>query len=146
MLFLPHRGKSHSRRPASKRAPSWCRYSPEEVEAFVIKLAKDKVPPSKIGVILRDQYGIPLVKPITGKSIKEILIEGDIDLGIPEDLNNLIQKANGIARHLSENKADAANKRSLELTVSKIRRLAKYYKKHDSLPQTWTYRPEVVTA
>jgi len=112
----------------------------------VIKLAKDEVPPSKIGIVLRDQYGIPLVKPITGKSIKEILVEGNVNLAIPEDLNNLIKKANGIAQHLSENKKDATNKRSLELTVSKIRRLAKYYKKYDSLPQTWTYRPEVITA
>jgi small subunit ribosomal protein S15 len=104
------------------------------------------VPPSKIGIILRDQYGIPLVKPITGKSIKEILVEGNINLAIPEDLNNLIQKANEIARHLSENKKDAHNKRSLELTVSRIRRLAKYYKKQNSLPEKWTYRPQVITA
>ena len=140
------KGKSHSRRPVSKRAPSWCKYSPEEVEAFVIKLAKEEVPPSKIGIILRDQYGIPLVKPIVRKSISEIIREGNLKPAVPEDLNNLINKASGIVRHLSRNKADSLNVRSLELVVSKVRRLAKYYRKKGSLPEGWEYRRERVAA
>jgi small subunit ribosomal protein S15 len=127
----------------SKRAPAWCKYSPEEVEAFVIKLAKDEHPPSEIGVILRDQYGIPLVKSIVGKSIKEIILEGDIDISIPEDLNNLLQKASKLTRHLNKNRADAVNKRALELIVSRIRRLAKYYQKKGILPKDWKYTPQV---
>jgi small subunit ribosomal protein S15 len=59
------KGRSHSTRPVSRRPPSWCRYQPEEVEAFIIKLAKEGHSLSKIGTILRDQYAIPLVKPIT---------------------------------------------------------------------------------
>ncbi|MEM1589111.1 MAG: 30S ribosomal protein S15, partial [Candidatus Bathyarchaeia archaeon] len=35
------KGKSHSTRPVSKRPPSWCKYQPEEVEALVIKLARE---------------------------------------------------------------------------------------------------------
>jgi small subunit ribosomal protein S15 len=129
----------------SKRAPTWCKYSPEEVEAFVIKLAKDENPPSKIGVILRDQYGIPLVKSIVGKSIREIIMDGDIEIPVPEDLNNLLQKASSLSRHLNKNRADAVNKRSLELIVSRIRRLAKYYRKKGILPQDWKYTPQVET-
>jgi len=68
-------GKSHSIRPVSKRPPSWCKYQPEEVEALVIKLAKEGHPPSRIGTILRDQYAIPLVKSITGKTITQTLKE-----------------------------------------------------------------------
>lgn len=142
---MTRKGKSRSRRPLSKRAPTWCKYSPEEVEAFVIKLAKDENPPSKIGVILRDQYGIPLVKSIVGKSIKEIIIDGDIEIPVPEDLNNLLQKASSLSRHLNKNRADAVNKRSLELIVSRIRRLAKYYRKKGILPQDWKYTPQVET-
>ena len=85
-------GKSRSRRPLSKRPPTWCKYSSEEVEAFVIKLAKEENPPSKIGVILRDQYGIPLVKSIVGKSIKQIILDGGIEIPVPEDLDNLLGK------------------------------------------------------
>jgi small subunit ribosomal protein S15 len=133
------KGKSHSKRPVSKRAPSWCKYSPEEVEAFVIKLAKDETPLSKIGLILRDQYGIPLVKPIVGKSISKILEDSNLKPTIPEDLNNLIIKADKLSMHLSRNKADSVNKRALELIISKIRRLVKYYKNRHILPENWNY-------
>lgn len=139
---MTRRGKSHSRRPVSKRAPSWCRYSPEEAEAFVIELAKEDHPPSRIGVILRDQYGIPLIKHLTGKSVTEIIESAGIEMGIPEDLNNLLQKATRLRRHLSKNKADASNKRALELVTSKIRRLIKYYKKRGVLSEDWEYKPE----
>ena len=67
------KGKSHSMRPVSRRPPSWCKYQPEEVESFIIKLAKEGHSMSSIGTILRDQYAIPLVKPITGKSISDTL-------------------------------------------------------------------------
>lgn len=137
------RGKSHSIRPVSKRAPAWCKYSPEEAEAFVIKLAKDGVPQSRIGAILRDQYGIPLVKPIVGKSISEILKAGNLKSPLPEDLSNLINKANRTARHLSRNKADAINRHALERIESKVRRLAKYYVKRGDLPEGWKYSPEI---
>ena len=73
-------GKSHSRRPVSKRTPTWLRYGPEEVEAFVIKLAKEGQTPSRIGVTLRDQHGIPLVKHVTGKSILAILEEANLSI------------------------------------------------------------------
>ena len=141
---MRRKGKSHSRRPVSKRMPSWCKYSPEEVEAFIIKFAKDDIPPSKIGIILRDQYGIPLVKPITGKSINETLKENNLSLPIPEDLNNLISTATRLSRHLSKNRSDTANKHALELGISKIHRLAKYYKKRGLLPENWKYTSRII--
>ena len=143
---MPRKGKSHSRRPVSKRAPSWCKYSPEEVEAFVIKLARDEIPPSKIGLFLRDQYGVPLVKPVVGKSVTEILKEGNLKPSIPEDLNNLIRKANGLSRHLSKNRSDSVNKHAMELVVSKVRRLGKYYKSRHELPENWEYKPVTTVA
>ena len=140
---MTRRGKSRSRRPLSKRPPAWCKYSPEEVEAYVIKLTKEENPPSKIGVILRDQYGIPLVKPIVGKSITQIILDSGIEIPIPEDLNNLLQKASRISRHLNRNRSDVLNRRSLQLIVSRIRRLAKYYRRTGTLPKDWKYIPQV---
>jgi len=32
------KGRAHSTRPVSRRPPSWCKYQPEEVEAFIINL------------------------------------------------------------------------------------------------------------
>jgi small subunit ribosomal protein S15 len=109
------------------------------VEAFVIKLAKDGNPPSKIGVLLRDQYGVPLTKYLTGRSVTEIMESAGVTLEIPEDLQALLRKANGLQRHLAKNKADSVNKRSLELVASKIRRLAKYYRRLGRLPEDWKY-------
>jgi small subunit ribosomal protein S15 len=140
---LTRRGKSRSRRPLSKRPPAWCKYSPEEVEAYVIKLTKEENPPSKIGVILRDQYGIPLVKPIVGKSITQIILDSGIEIPIPEDLNNLLHKALTLSRHLNRNRADVLNRRSLQLIAARIRRLAKYYRRTNSLPQDWKYIPQI---
>jgi len=137
------KGKSHSTRPVSKRPPSWCKYQPEEVEALVIKLAKEGNPPSRIGTILRDQYAIPLVKPITGKTITEILKEAELAPTIPEDLGNLLKKAARLAVHLEKNRKDLHNKRALQLIEAKIHKLSKYYKREGILPPNWKYEPKI---
>ena len=136
-------GRSHSIRPVSKRPPSWCKYQPEEVEALVVKLAKEGQPPSRIGTILRDQYAIPLVKPITGKKITQILKEAALTPAIPEDLENLLKKATRLVTHLEKNGKDLHNKRTLQIVEAKIYKLSKYYKREGILPQNWKYEPKV---
>ncbi|HDI07142.1 MAG TPA: 30S ribosomal protein S15 [Candidatus Bathyarchaeota archaeon] len=139
------KGKSHSTRPVTKRPPSWCRYQPEEVEALVIKLAREGHPPSMIGTILRDQYAIPLVKPITGKSVTQILKEAGLAPSIPEDLENLIIKATRLYAHLEKNRKDLHNKRALQLVEAKIHKLSRYYKRKGILPENWKYKPRVAS-
>ena len=134
------RGSSHSTRPVSKRPPIWCRYTPEEVEAIIIELAKDGHSTSNIGVILRDQYGIPLAKSILGKSISQILSQSGLAPSLPEDLEILLRKATSLRLHLERNKKDLHNKRSLQLIESKIRKLARYYQRRGVLSQDWKYR------
>ncbi len=139
------KGKSHQIRPVSKRAPSWCRYQPEEVEALVIKLAKEGNPPSRIGTILRDQHAIPLAKPITGKTITKILKETELAPAIPEDLGNLLKKAESLSVHLEKNKKDLHNKRALQLTEAKIHKLSRHYKREGVLPPKWKYEPKIAS-
>lgn len=134
------RGRSHSIRPVSKRPPTWCRYKPEEVEAFIIKLAKEGYPPSRIGVLLRDQYGIPLAKHILGKSISQILKEQNLAPPLPEDLDNLLKTAANLRAHLEKNKKDLHNKRGLQIIEAKIYSLTRYYKSKGVLPPDWKYR------
>jgi small subunit ribosomal protein S15 len=136
-------GKSHSIRPVSKRPPSWCKYQPEEVEALVIKLAKEGQPPSRIGTILRDQYAIPLVKPITGKTLTQIVKEAELTPTTPEDLGNLLKKAARLTAHLEKNKKDLHNKRALQLVDAKIYKLSRYYKRKGVLPPNWKYEPKI---
>jgi len=138
------KGKSHSTRPITHRSPSWCRYTSEEVEALVVKLAREGNLPSKIGVILRDQYGIPLVKPIVGKSITEILKDNNLAPAIPEDLGMLLRKASRLHAHLERNRGDKHNKRALQIVESKIHKLSKYYKRKGLLPKDWKYTPTVL--
>ncbi len=138
------KGKSHSTRPARAGPPSWVKYTPEEVENLVVELARKGYPPSMIGIILRDQYGIPLVKQITGKKIVQILKEHGLAPKIPEDLANLIKRAIRVRRHLEEHPKDYHSKRGLQLIESKIRRLVKYYKREGVLPPDWEYVPEKI--
>ena len=64
---------------------------------------------------------------LQAKKITTILKEHNVTPNVPEDLTNLIVKALKLRKHLSVNKKDVHNKRSLNLTESKIRRLVKYY-------------------
>ena len=139
------KGKSHSIRPVSRRPPSWCKYQPEEVEALVIKLAKEGNSPSRIGTILRDQYAIPLVKPITGKTIVTMLKDAELAPAMPEDLGNLLKKADSLAVHLEKNKKDLHNKRALQIVEAKIHKLSKYYKREGVLPTNWKYEPKIAS-
>jgi small subunit ribosomal protein S15 len=139
------KGKSHPTRPVSKRPPNWCKYQPEEVEALVIKLTKEGNTPSNIGTILRDQYAIPLVKPITGKTITKILKDAELAPSIPEDLSVLMRKAESLGIHLEKNKKDLNNKRALQLIEAKIHKLSRYYKREGVLPESWRYEPKIAS-
>ncbi|MEM2994825.1 MAG: 30S ribosomal protein S15 [Candidatus Bathyarchaeia archaeon] len=139
------KGKSHQTRPVTKRPPSWCKYQPEEVEALVVKLAREGVPPSRIGTILRDQYAIPLVKSITGKTITKMLRDAGLAPAIPEDLANMLKRAERLNAHLERNKKDLHNKRALQILEAKIHKLSRYYKREGILPQNWKYEPKTAS-
>ena len=138
------RGKSGSAKPVKKVVPPWIRYKQNEIELLVAKLAKDGKTASQIGVYLRDVYGIPDVKMVTEKSITGILSEKDILPKIPEDLMALIRKSVVIRKHFEENHQDKTAMRGLQLTESKIGRLAKYYKRVGRLEAGWKYDPQSV--
>lgn len=120
----------------------WIDLEPNEIEDLIIELKEKGNSISEIGMILRDQYAIPDVKEITGKKINEILKENNMEPSIPEDLRSLIKKATDLRDHLEENPNDNSCKRGLQITESKIRKLADYYKNQGKLEDDWKYRPE----
>ncbi|MGQ9514036.1 MAG: 30S ribosomal protein S15 [Thermoproteota archaeon] len=140
-LYSHKRGSSGSKRPISKKAPSWLRVSADEVRALVVRLAKEGKSKSEIGIILRDQHGIPLVEAVTGKSISQILKEEKIEISKTEDLDNLLEKARLLREHIERQTADKLARHSLQLVESKIRRLGRYYVKKGVLPIDWRYTP-----
>ena len=139
------RGRSRSTRPVSKRPPNWVIYQPDEVKALIINLAREGKPQSEIGNILRDKYGIPLVKSIVGYGIHRVLQEAELAPRIPEDLYNLMVRSTKLRRHLDRNRKDFSNKRGLQNTEPKIYALTRYYKKRGMLPEDWRHRDEIVT-
>ena len=138
-MYSRKKGKSGSTKPAKKGVYSWMNYKPKEVELLVVKLAKEGSEPSKIGLILRDTYGIPDVKSITKKSISDILEEKKLLKELPENLTALLRRVIELQKHLETNKKDMVGKRGLQLTESKVRRLVKYYKETGRIPDTWKY-------
>ena len=138
-LHSRKKGKSGSTRPARLERPVWIEHSAEEVEAEVVKQAKKGFTKSKIGINLRDAYGVPLTKIITGKKIGQILEENGLKDPLPEDLKDLIKKSLGIRNHLENNFKDLGSKKGLQRTESKIYRLIKYYKKKKVLAQDFKY-------
>ncbi len=136
-------GKSHSIRPATLRPPLWVSLGPEEIEGLVIKYAKDGMTPSQIGIKMRDQHAVPLVKTIAKKTIGEILRENDLTSEMPEDLDNIVKKAVGLQKHLKANRGDRRNVRSLELIEAKVHRLSTYYKRIGRIPKNWKYKSVV---
>ncbi len=136
------RGKSRSRRPLRTSSPTWSEYSREEVADLVLKYRKEEYTPSMIGIVLRDQHGIPSVRLGTGKKITKILREQGLEPKIPEDLMNLMKQAVNLRKHLEENPKDLHSRRGLQLCESKIRRLVKYYRGRKLLPSDWRYEPE----
>jgi len=141
-LHARRRGKAGSKRPSRKTPPKWVRYKKNEIEKLVLKFAKEGNSSSMIGLILRDQFGVPSVEKITGKTISEIMKENNSCPKLPEDLFNLLNQAVNLRNHLEKHKKDYTSKRGLELLESKIRRLGKYYVKKKILPEDWRYSPE----
>ena len=142
-MHARRKGKSGSTHPVErKNHPDWSSLNPREVESHVIDLANSGKSTSEIGQILRDQFAVPDIKLATGKKVTKILEANGIKADIPEELVNLIKTALSLRKHLETNRKDLKNKRNLQLTESKIRRLTKYYRDNKKIPMDWKYTPE----
>ncbi|MCL2712239.1 MAG: 30S ribosomal protein S15 [Methanomassiliicoccaceae archaeon] len=138
-MHARRKGRSCSARPMISESPSWVTLSAAEVEDLIVKMAKDGLTSARIGLTLRDQYGVPDIKLLTGKCVTEIMKEKGVASALPEDLSSLMRRAIALNVHLRENKGDHSNRRGLQLIESKIRRLEHYYKDNGILSVDWKY-------
>ncbi|WP_207590261.1 30S ribosomal protein S15 [Halomontanus rarus] len=143
-MHTRRRGTSGSDKPAADDPPEWSDVDEDEIEQRVVELAEQGHDPSQIGMKLRDEgvtgTPVPDVKLATGKKITEILEENDADADIPEDLRNLMERAIRLREHVRENGQDYQNKRALQNTESKVRRLVDYYRGKQLAPEfTYSY-------
>jgi len=122
--------------------PEWSDVDEEAIEDRIVELAQQGHDPSQIGLRLRDEgvrgTPVPDVKLATGKKVTEILEDHDAAPEIPEDLRNLMEQAVRLREHMEDNPTDHQNKRALQNTESKIRRLVDYYR-GDELDEEFTY-------
>ena len=143
-MHSKRKGKSGSHPPARTTSPAWVDYRKEEIEDLAVKLRKEGHTASSIGLILRDQYGIPDVKLATGRKVTKLLEEKDLASQYPEDLLALIRQAVDLRKHLEAHKHDIHSTRGLLLIESKIKRRVKYYR-GTKLPADWRYDPETAS-
>jgi len=126
--------------------PEWSDVDEDAIEDRIVELAEQGFDPSQIGLKLRDEgvqgTPVPDVSLATGKSVTEILEENDARADVPEDLRNLMEKAVRLRDHVNENGQDHQNRRALQNTESKIRRLVDYYQ-GDELDEDFKYSYDV---
>lgn len=140
-MYAKRKGKSGSTKPHNESLPEWANTDAKAVTELILELGKAGHSTASIGTILRDQHAVPDARRVVGKRISAVLAENNIGGSYPEDMMNLMRKAVGIIDHIgSGNHKDIHNKRALELTEAKIRRLAKYYIGEGRLDSDWKYK------
>jgi len=141
-MHTRRRGSSDSDKPAADNPPEWSDIDEDAIVERVVELAEQGHAPSVIGLKLRDEgvqgTPIPDVKVATGKKVTEILEKHEADPDFPEDLRNLMKRAVRLRDHMDEHPGDHQNKRALQNTQSKIRRLVDYYR-GDEIDEDFTY-------
>ncbi|MEK6871498.1 MAG: hypothetical protein AABX16_01195 [Nanoarchaeota archaeon] len=101
--------------------PVWLKFSEEEIKALIIKLADKGLTAEKIGLTLRDQYGIPKVR-LYGLKIKEVLQEKFLE---PTTIN-LQKKIEKLSNHNKKNKGDKKSDRAMIITKAKLKKRQEY--------------------
>jgi small subunit ribosomal protein S15 len=103
--------------------PVWLKLSEEDLKKILVEL-KDKYPPAHLGLILRDQYGIPTTR-IFGKKLSAYLKEAGIDT-LEVELKNVQKKEEKLKEHIKKHKQDKKAKHKVQITVSKVSKIKKY--------------------
>lgn len=111
----------------------------EELVTQAVQLAKAGRSAAQVGQVLRDGYGVPSVRTITGKRLTVLLGAQGVRPEIPEDLQALLKRVVHLQRHLRSHPSDLSNRRGLTLLESRIRRLARYYRQQRRIPESWRY-------
>ena len=143
-MYAHKRGKSGSSKVHGQEMPEWANDDKEEVSQLILSLHEDGHSSAMIGTILRDQHAVLDARKVLGMRIGTFLSQNTKPPTYPEDMMNLMRKAVSLIEHLQPNPKDIHNRRALQLTESKIRRLAKYYQAEGRLAGEWKYKRDQV--
>ena len=112
--------KKESKKKVIKSKPSWVKVKPAELEKMIIEMAKSGETPSKIGIVLRDQHGVPRTK-MFGKKIVQILNENNIQY--KTDKSIVQARVERLKAHSAKHKHDSCSSRALTKNLWAISRL-----------------------
>ena len=115
--------KSNKEKKTEKSKPDWLKLSDKDAETIIVKLAKQGMTSEKIGLHLRDSYGIPKMN-LLGKKISKILKERQIEQDA--DIKNLENKQEKIRKHLEKNRQDKRASRALAILSQRVRSIKRY--------------------
>lgn len=113
---------------SDKNKPEWLKTSEKDIEAIVVKLAKQGMTSEKIGLALRDSYGIPKAK-LLGRRINKMLKSKGLDKDAA--LLAVEKRQLAIKKHLEKNKQDKRAQRALIITSARIKKLKEYRKRKE---------------
>jgi small subunit ribosomal protein S15 len=108
--------------------PVWLKYTEDEVKSIIIKLAEKGLTSEKIGLVLRDQYGVPKAK-IYNIKIGTVLKEKD-KYQEPNILN-LTKKLEKLMAHNKKHSGDKKTERSMIITKAKLKSRQDYLTKKE---------------
>ena len=108
--------------------------SKEQIEEMIAKLSKQDMSSAKIGLELKKE-GIY----VKGDKISKIIEKLGMKKPVPDDLADLVKKAESLKKHRIKNKKDMVAKRGLQIIEARIRKLSFYYKEKKKLPSNWAY-------
>jgi ribosomal protein S15P/S13E len=111
--------------------PVWLKYTEKEVKDIILSIAKKQpeFTSEKIGLVLRDTYGIPKTK-IYGMKIGQVLQEAGLYKN--PDLLNLESKTEKLKKHLENNKQDKKTGRAFTITRAKLKKTKEYIAKKEA--------------
>jgi len=95
--------------------------SENDVKKLITDLSSQGLTSEKIGLVLRDKYGIKSLKKDYGFKISSVTGSND------SELMNLRKKFEALRNHFEKNKHDQSAKRRLITTAARIKRLEKYF-------------------
>lgn len=112
-----------AKKQVSMEKPVWLKTSEEDVKKIIAELA-GKHQPAEIGIILRDQYGIPTTK-IYGKKLSVYLKELGIEVNEIQ-LQNVQKKVENLKEHLKNHGQDKKAKHKIQRPQSRVQKMKKY--------------------
>lgn len=104
--------------------PVWLKMTEEEMKKLILELS-ERNQPAQIGLILRDQYGVPTTK-VFGKKLSAYLKEAGKNEFF--EVKNIERKVDKIKEHMKNNGQDKKAKHKFQKANSKLNALRKYAK------------------